>query len=99
MPTNIGDVNGIGGMADAAKCQFLGNSNDISTEQRDVINGLNAEPFILEEERIDIEGFISRFPGLVKSYIPVSIIGEGTSRWPMFRDIQYCLQSHRCPAL
>ena len=65
------------GMATITQKQFSGKHKEITEEQRQLINDLTADPFILDEDRADIEQFISRFPLLWKSYIPVSIIGEG----------------------
>lgn len=69
------------GMANITQKQFSGKQKEITDEQRQLINDLTADPFILDEDRADIEQFISRFPLLWKSYIPVSIIGEGTNNY------------------
>lgn len=68
-------------MANITQKQFSGKQKEITDEQRQLINDLTADPFILDEDRADIEQFISRFPLLWKSYIPVSIIGEGTNNY------------------
>lgn len=68
---------GFGGVAIASQKQFFGRSREITDQQKQMINDLTAEPYILEEERSDIESFIGRFPLLWKNYIPISIIGEG----------------------
>lgn len=67
----------MGGMAMASQKQFLGRSREITEQQRTLINDLTADPYILEDDRADIESFMHRFPNLPKSYIPVGVIGEG----------------------
>ena len=65
-------------MSTITQKQFSGKQKEITEEQRQLINDLTADPFILDDDRAEIEQFISRFPLLWKSYIPVSITGEGT---------------------
>jgi hypothetical protein len=68
----------IADMASITQKQFSGKHKEITDEQRQIIDALTADPFLVEEDRADIEQFLSKFPLLWKSYIPVSIIGEGT---------------------
>lgn len=69
----------------ASQKQFLGKSQEITADQRRLIDELTIEPFILDEDRADIDSFLTRFPNMGKSYIPTCIIGEGmlndTLKW------------------
>lgn len=82
---------GITDMANITQKQFSGKHKEITDEQRQLINDLTADPFILEDDRADIEQFISRFPLLWKSYIPVSIIGEGITKWRVYVYVTFCV--------
>ena len=74
----IKESSDIQGLAKIAQKQLSGRNKEITEHQRSIIDQLTADPFILDEDRKDIEQFQSKFPMLCKSYIPTSIIGEGT---------------------
>lgn len=45
----------------------------------DVDFDLEVNPLVCEEHMAEVEEFLTSYPELTKDYIPVAVIGEGTS--------------------